>query len=119
MIRQQAAAEQKGGTFGRVLAPSAWADHDSPSSLQAASPEWLAAVGELLDRIASQPSGPGLGSDAPDSASHLAHSAALADLLGDTSQPASAHAGSALQMLDHLFALLTENDLPTPEGIAG
>jgi subtilisin family serine protease len=119
MIRQQAAAEQEGGTFGRVLTPSAWADHDSSGSLQGAGPEWLAAVGELLDQIASQPSRPGLGSDAPDPASHLAHSAALADLLGDAGQAASAQADSALQMLDHLFALLTENDLPTPEGVAG
>jgi hypothetical protein len=119
MIRQQVAAERDGSTLARALPPSAWADDDASGSLQASGPEWLAAVGELLDRVASQPPASGLGSDVPDLASRLAHSAALADFFGDPSDTASGHAGSAVPILDHLFALLAENDLPTPESVAG
>jgi len=55
----------------------------------------------------------------------LAQSATNSGLRGrsvsDQSMPTKTTAchPAALQVLDHLFALLTENDLPTPEGIAG
>jgi hypothetical protein len=113
MIRQQWAPEQEGGALGRIVTPSVWTNDDGSGSLQAAGPEWLTAVGVLLDQVASQPPTSGVGSDASGSASQLAHSAALADFFGDTSETASAPADSALSILDHLFALLAENDLPT------
>jgi hypothetical protein len=119
MIRQQVAAETEDGASGRIVTPSVSTNDYASGSLQTAGPEWLAVVGNLLDRVASKPLTSGPDSDASGWASQRAHSAAFADFFGDTHEVALGPADSALPVLDHLFALLAKNDLPTPEGIAG
>jgi hypothetical protein len=58
-------------------------------------------------------------SNVSNTASHLAHSAALAEYFGEPGQIVAGRAAPAPAILDGLFAVLTAHDLPMPEGIAG